>query len=89
MAGWYIVGYTFQAEILCGTCAVQKFLTVEIDPGSTVSSDTVERFFDILALWRGIDRYEEESFDSSEFPKVVLSCTEHDEKCHNCNEELR
>jgi hypothetical protein len=68
-----IVGYTYRAdyiyrtELYCPGCilAVVNGLTVDH------AADTAERDLDVLAAEHGIDRYDESTFDSGDFPKVV------------------
>lgn len=77
-----IVGYTYRAENLCPRCQVLAF---ECDPAIR----NCEQMLDTVATSRGIDRYDEHSFDSRDFPKVVFSgMVEDDELCGHCNEPL-
>ena len=85
-----IVGYTFNAEILCPYCVAKMYQKV---PAITASQ--VEVCLDLEAKFQGIDRYDETTFDSNEFPKVVFAddvggnCNECDtDHCSRCNERL-
>jgi len=51
-----IVGYTYRADVYCPRCIVGKLIA---------------NFSDI-AEYRGINRMDESTFDSGEFPKVVF-----------------
>lgn len=68
-----VVGYLWRAEILCpldlvmGGCA-SGLITVDID-----SRSTVEAVLDDQARALGIDRTQENSFDSWRFPKRVVA----------------
>lgn len=68
-----VVGYLWQAEILCpldlvmGGCA-SGLITVDID-----SRETVEGVLDAQAQVMGIDRADEHAFDSWRFPKRVMA----------------
>lgn len=84
MKAWTIVGYTFNAETLCAYCVASKFQKV---PALAVAQ--VEVCLDGEAKFKGIDRYDESSFDSDEFPKVIFaSDVEEHETCDECGEEL-
>lgn len=64
-----IVGYVFQASIYCPKCAGNIGRTFG---GSWTTKSTTEEILDNAARYIGVDRTDETSFDSSEFPKVVL-----------------
>lgn len=78
-----IVGYTYQAEHLHPVCAVLEYAG---DSDPYVSAETE---LDRYAERAGIDREDEYSFDSGDFPKVIFSTmldgTEH---CGRCGGEL-
>lgn len=78
-----VTGYTFQADNYCPSCALKVFLAGEGLEGHGLSY-IVEEAFDLLARFRGINRYDEYSFDSSDFPKVILSVNDDDEYCGLC-----
>ena len=89
MKSWDIVAYVFNAEILCRPCMRRKAaFSVE---AMSINSEFVgvEDLLDIVAKSRGIDREDEHSFDSDEFPKVVfLDQIGESETCDNCGEEI-
>ena len=62
-----IVGYIFNAEKLCAHCVAKMYQKV---PAVTVRQ--VEVCLDGEANYLGIDRYDESSFDSNDFPKVIF-----------------
>lgn len=76
-----IVGYMFQVDIWHGPCLPLLAMGVE---------NSVEDALDAIAVDRGVDREDERSFDSDEFPKVIFAsqveCTE--ERCGGCGESL-
>jgi hypothetical protein len=90
---WAVVAYVFHAEILCPECTLKALPT---DPGQefdgwrdATGRMTAEENLTELALAFGIDRADERSFDSDEFPKVVFSSDLGDgESCGNCGTEL-
>lgn len=79
-----VVGYDFQAETLCPTCAVVKVAGEELaDLGSA------EMVLNFVAERIGLDREDEHSFDSGDFPKVIFDVqVEGDETCMECGEVL-
>ena len=86
-----IVGYTWQADLLCPTCVPKHF---------PYTGATAEEVLDNGATWEGVDRTDESSFDSSTFgdwgepndlvfPKVVFrSMLDGTEACGDCGETL-
>lgn len=78
-----IVGYTYKTENFCPACVVDR-----VSPGADVDMST-ERWLDRLAEQLRIDRQDEYSFDSEDFPKIILSWqVETNETCENCGVEL-
>ncbi len=63
----YIVAYTYQAEQLCPDCVMARF-----NADGRLGSD-VETVLDWHAKVLGIDRQDEYSFDSGDFPKVIFA----------------
>lgn len=69
-----IAGYTYQAE----NYTPEKLVEVLVLEGALVDlADAAflptEKILDKLAEQRGIDRYDERSFDSGDFPKVIFT----------------
>lgn len=88
MKAWTIVGYTYQAEILCPSCAQRLARRSNPDP-APVESWLAETELNDWAREVKIDRDDEESYDSDEFPKVVFaSSVLDDETCGECGEDL-
>lgn len=92
-----IVAYTYQAEILCPTCTVRAYAGDEFTlvPGSW----STEQYLDFCAESIQLDREDERSFDSDDFPKVVFAdCVmswrdradgpTQVENCYSCGEPL-
>lgn len=87
-----IVGYTFKTDTLCVDCAREIAVAGTLRAGSaTMWSDcgTTEQ---IMAEWAsliGIDRMEEHTYDSSEFPKAILHYqVEGVARCDKCGMQL-
>lgn len=77
-----IVGYTYQADNHCPTCIKRMFGGGDLD----IDADEV---LDYEAERHGIDRHDESSFDSGEFPKVIFTdMAEEDEYCGTCHQSL-
>ena len=90
----HIVGYTFQADTYCSGCVIDQLPT---GPGQMYDgwalapgvSMPVEDNLDEIAIAFGIDRNDETTFDSSDFPKVIFSSQLEDtEHCGACGGEL-
>lgn len=87
MAAWSVIGYTFNADNYCnGICVLQAM-------GVPVSEDancmTIKSVLDSVATARGINRYDEYSYDSREFPKVIFSSqVEETEHCGGCGGKI-
>lgn len=82
-----IAAYTYQAENLCPTCTVDAVVG-GFDPTTTPMN--VEAVLDeIAAGLPGLDRHDESSYDSSDFPKVVFAYqVEENETCGECGEQI-
>lgn len=66
-----IAGYTYKAENYRPDQLIELLITEGVaSPGAR--SLTVEEALDQIASANAIDRYDERSFDSSEFPKVIF-----------------
>lgn len=76
-----IVAYTYNADIYCPACILQAM-------GVLQPNGTTEWALDSLALDRGIDRYDERTFDSGDFPKVVFASDLEGELCGMCGEAI-
>ena len=62
-----IVAYTFRAENLCPTCVKR-----DVVGHQRAARMWAEDVLDLAADEQGIDRDDESSFDSGDFPKVVF-----------------
>jgi hypothetical protein len=93
-----IVGYSYQADTYCPRCIsdiVRAHLPTGLrhpvdEDGGEYPWDT-EWFLTTIAPFLGIDRMDEHTFDSDDFPKVIFSHQiETDEYCGNpkCEETL-
>lgn len=86
----HIVGYTFQAENYCPGCIVDQLPTGPGQPydGWALApgvSMPVEANLNEIAYAFGIDRGDETTFDSGDFPKVIFSSQLEDtEYCEAC-----
>lgn len=82
-----IVGYVFQAEIVCPEHMKQEALRWEDTTPAAAEMD-IEPLLDQVAEYRLIDRSDESSFDSDEFPKVVFASDASGEFCGVDGEDL-
>ena len=79
-----IVAYTYQAETLCPPCTMAAMSDAPAIPGADA-----EIVLDFVAQILGVDRDDESSFDSGDFPKVIFGSQIEDiESCGQCGEEL-
>lgn len=91
MKSWDIVGYTYCAGNYCPHC-IHKAMGNMMSP----AIEDCERVLDMIAKNDGIDRYDEASYDSSDFPKVIFADQANEageyggerETCGWCGEEL-
>jgi hypothetical protein len=83
-------GYTFQADTYCGPCVIDALPTGEDQPfdgwalGEGINMP-VDDNLNELAYAFGIDRDDETTFDSEDFPKVILTGMD---VCCACGGEL-
>ncbi|MEY4081121.1 MAG: hypothetical protein RL430_1551 [Actinomycetota bacterium] len=79
-----IIGYAYLAAIYCPGCIVAA-----VNGTATRQGSFAEQDLDALARERGIDRMDEHTFDSDDFPKVIFSTqVEDDEHCEKCGGAL-
>ena len=85
-----IVGYTYQAELLCPGCTAEAFLkTRTVKDYVREDLSRVEEMLDFFAKAEGIDREDLYSYDSDDFPKPLLACQANGhECCDECGGEL-
>lgn len=91
-----IVGYTYNADIYCTDCIVDELQTRgDLMDAYPAGFDT-EAWLNRCAAIVGIDRFDEGTFDSGDFPKVVFADSAADyefsegeaERCGRCHEAL-
>lgn len=89
-----IIAYVYRGDIYCRDCIIDQLPTGEgeefdgwmLGEGVRMS---VEDNLDELAYAFSIDRLDESSFDSNEFPKVVFcSALGYTEFCSACHEPI-
>lgn len=91
---WDIVGYAFQADTYCPDCIIGQLPTGEGQAfdgwalAAGVNMTTEDNLSELAAAFQ-IDRMDERSYDSGDFPKVIFaSSVEGEETCGNCHEPL-
>jgi hypothetical protein len=83
-----IAAYLYRADIYCPACIIEAMIARR-DASPTARDMAVEAVLDQCAEAFAIDRHDEISFDSSEFPKVVLRADVADgDRCGACHDEL-
>lgn len=83
---WKVVGYVYAADIYCPACIVRALPTAELSPAAydMQAEDVLEQ----VAAAMGVDRADETTYDSDDFPKVVFASDAHGDVCGSCGEEL-
>ena len=81
-----IVGYSYKAANYCNDCIVKE--VAGITPKHYLTGDT-EYALSYIAKNMNIDRMDERTYDSDDFPKVIFADqVEDDETCSNCGQTL-
>jgi len=89
MKAYDVVAYTYQAQTICPGCAVNEANHWLLKDGVKIGYMIAEQALDAWADIAKIDRDEEHTFDSDNFPKVVFASQIEDaEKCDECWEPL-
>lgn len=86
-----IVGYTFQSELYCPEHIVAAVTATPEFEGWGLAAGVdmpVEANLSEIAAHFQIDRMDESSFDSAEFPKVVFRDQADGSTCDTCGEPL-
>lgn len=91
-----IVGYTYAADNYCPDCMRTIAAYALAGPGEAAfmgrptDGDNTEEFLDRWAAREGVDREDEHSFDSGDFPKTITTqqLDDEDEHCGECHELL-
>lgn len=89
---WTVVGYTYAYETLCPACTLSALPT---GPGeafdgwhdATESLSAEDNLTELAAAF-GINREDESSYDSGDFPKVIFSSDSESDECGGCGEIL-
>ena len=90
MSAYSIAGYQYQVEHLCPACTINRVsgnstAAVEFDNDVLV----IENWLRLNAAEQGIDYYDENTYDSSDYPKMIFSHqVESGECCGECGEKL-
>lgn len=93
-----IVAYTYNADIYCPDCIIDVLPTGEGQAfdgwalAEGAAPMAVEDNLSEIAVAFGIDRHDEKSFDSGDFPKVIFADSVWNsadrEFCGQCHEEI-
>ena len=87
MSGADIAGYTYRADIYCPACLVEAMIH-ERSMAPAARGMGIEEALDQCAQAVALDRYDERSFDSGDFPKVVFVSMLEGDVCGSCGGEL-
>lgn len=92
-----ITGYIYRADNYCPSClgaeVVKALIPLEnqrkfVEGWKELSREQVEEVLYKIATTIGVDRDDEITFDSDEFPKVILSLDDDGLTCGACGENL-
>jgi hypothetical protein len=83
-----VTGYIYQAEGLCAYCVQKAVIANNPHMGVTKPSISVSLGLARMAALLMIDTEREDTYDSDDFPKVVLSTDEGELWCGMCGEEI-
>lgn len=84
-----IIGYTYAADIICPPCLRRKAAFENEAHGDNAEFTPLDTLLDRWAKRQGIDREDEDTFDSDDFPKVVFETGDaKGERCGTCHERL-
>ena len=84
-------GFTFKADIFCPACIVPAMAATPEYEGWGLAEGVdieIEENLDEMAAAFGVDRDNEYSFDSDEFPKPISADQANGEACSNCGDEI-
>ncbi len=86
MNGTTVTGYLYGGETCCAACIYDLFLPFDLTTGPKRSTEDV---LDYVARQRGINRYDENSYSSDQFPHpMYLSDTNETDVCVLCGRRL-
>lgn len=89
MKSWDVVGYHYNGDALCTDCARREAARHTAANGVRVHSVSAEVELDEWARIAGIDRWDESTFDTDDFPKIVFaSQANRSDVCGTCLENL-
>lgn len=87
MNGSDIAGYLFAGEPFCPSCIHDLFIPFDLIGGPERSSEDI---LDLVAAQRGIQRHDETSFSSYDFPKPIQAAdVSGAERCIYCGKPLK
>lgn len=88
MKSYDVVAYTYQSSLVHGRCLVDEMVRERVLSPAAYEMDP-ETVLDQHAAANGIDRTDEHTFDSDDFPKVVFADeVQPDDYCEDCFESL-
>ena len=83
-----IAAHLYRADLRCPTCTIEVMIAYR-DASTAARDMPVEDVLDQCAEAMAVDRHDETSYDSSEFPKVVLRIDlADDDHCGACRNQL-
>lgn len=83
-----VIGYNFKADIFCGEHVIEQMIKAGIAAPGARGMD-VEDALNQISANEGIERDDEVTFDSWDFPKVVTTQHEGIHQCGQCGKYLK
>lgn len=81
-----LAAYLYRADLHCPSCLIEAMI-IHRDASPAARDMPVEAVLDQCAEAMAIDRSDEASYDSAEFPKVIqLDTLEPDDVCGSCQQ---
>ena len=90
MKAFDIIAYQYRADTYCPDCIISEVMARRPgDVAPALADMAPEAGLDQVAEYLTLDRMDERSFDSDDFPKVVFaSQVEDTEHCGHCHGEI-
>ena len=92
MKAWEIVAYTFRADLYCPECVADHVAALPVlsthGGARRQAYETTENYLDRLGGVLAVDRADERSYDTEDFPKVVFASDLDHDLCGECGADV-
>lgn len=83
-----VVGYAYQADTYCPHCIVTVMPRRGLWSPPEAGNEGLDEMLSRASGSLGIDHFNESSYDSGEFPKVIFRDQAADDRCCECGDRL-